>query len=130
MLYFFCSRDRIACVVAKSAENGRRELFVACAQAFGETRRIKRTETRRVFGKYRKKGLQPQQHRAALPPSFSLSNSHTIKLAYYQTITPPLKKIIVHRLRGSLRQHIINLFLQFSKYHYTKVRFYDKLTSL
>ena len=36
----------------KSAKKGRRELFVACAQAFGETRRIKRTETRRFDTQY------------------------------------------------------------------------------
>ena len=43
----------------KSANKRRRELMVASALAFGETRRIKRTETRRDFGKYRRKGLQP-----------------------------------------------------------------------
>ena len=34
----------------KSAKKGRRELMVASALAFGETRRIKRTETRRDSG--------------------------------------------------------------------------------
>ena len=46
-------------VVSRRAKEGRRELMVASALAFGETRRIKRTETRRDFGKYRRKGLQP-----------------------------------------------------------------------
>ena len=48
-----------AVALLKSAKKGRRELIVASALAFGETRRIKRTETRRDFGKYRRKGLQP-----------------------------------------------------------------------
>ena len=39
-------------VVSRCAKEGRRELMVASALAFGETRRIKRTETRRGATQY------------------------------------------------------------------------------
>ena len=136
-------------VFGKYRRKGHREQFVACAQAFGETRSTRsvifwRAETRRVLENIGERGtenylslalkpsakhggqrgsetrrvlenigergfspyacsstlsgeserrqwlapchLSPQQHRAAEPPSSSLSNYQTVKLSNYQTI--------------------------------------------
>ena len=106
----------------KYRRRGHRELFVACAQAFGETRSTERIGDTESFleniGEWGfspfactstllpawwwvlvidgdaqgGKGLapchlEPQQHRAALPPSptVKLSNSPTVKLSNCQT---------------------------------------------